>query len=57
MDTNKEYSGLMSACMDYFGKKEGQKLPEFRDEVNALTAEDKTEIKSGLAALGYKIKE
>ena len=57
MDINKEYSGLMSACMDFFGKTEGQKLPEFRDEVNALTADDKTEIKSSLVAVGYKIKD
>lgn len=46
---------FMAACKDFFGLKEGQKPLEFGREVQALTAEDKAEIKSGLEKNGYEI--
>ena len=49
--------GFMSACNDFFGMKEGQKLTDFRDEVGQLSDQDKKEIADGLEATGkYKIK-
>ena len=35
---------LMSAIMTFFGRKEGQTLAEFRDELHQLTDKDKAEL-------------
>lgn len=53
MDTNKEYQGVATAAVDYFGKHPDGRA--FLIEWKALTQEDKDEIKAGLQALGYKI--
>lgn len=55
MDKNQEVS-LVAACVDYFGKLDGQGLGQFREEYQKLTTADKEEIKLGLIAEGYKIK-
>lgn len=47
---------FMSACMDYFGRKPGQSALEFKREIDALTDSDKSEIRDGLAALGFNIR-
>jgi hypothetical protein len=46
---------FIGACKDFFGVKEGQKPLEFGKEVQALDADDRVEIATGLAALGYVI--
>jgi hypothetical protein len=46
---------FMQACGDYFGKKIGQTLTQFRDELKALTEKDREELIAGLEQQGYKI--
>lgn len=41
MNTDKEYSSFTGAMADFFGKKEGQSLAEFGQELKALTPETK----------------
>lgn len=53
---NHDPMGLTSAMMDFFGRKSGQTLQEFANEVKALTDSDKAEIRAGLEANGYMIK-
>jgi hypothetical protein len=40
---------FMTSCKEYFGFKPGQSLVEFRDEVNALSPQDRKEIAEGLS--------
>ena len=35
---------FVTACMKFFGRKEGQNLMDFAKEVNALTPTDKAEL-------------
>lgn len=47
---------LLSACIAFFGLREGQTNIEFaKGEYKALTDKDKDEIKTGLIANGYNI--
>jgi hypothetical protein len=46
---------FMQACGDYFGKKVGQTLAQFRDELKALTEKDREDLIAGLEQNGYKI--
>jgi len=50
-------TSFIAACKDFFGMKHAQTLTEFRDEVAALTPKDRAEIRQGLIANGYKIKD
>ena len=53
---NKEMR-FTAACRDFFGYRPGTGLREFGEELKALTAEDRAEIKAGLEQNGYKIIE
>jgi hypothetical protein len=45
-----------SACMKFFGKKPGETLLQFANEVKALTPEDKAELAPMLSeALGVEV--
>lgn len=48
---------LTQAMNQHFGRLPGQNLAGFRDELKALTPQDKAEIKDGLVKLGYNIKD
>lgn len=39
---------FMSACMEFFGVREGQTKLQFGQEVKALTEADRAELKPGL---------
>ena len=55
MHNGKQISEI-SAIMAYFGRKPGQSLSEFNDEVKKLSPESKTELAIGAAKeLGYSI--
>lgn len=53
MDTKK--MTFMSACKDFFGLHPNQTGLQFGQEIKALTAEDRAEIKAGLEKMGYEI--
>jgi hypothetical protein len=57
MDTNKQYASGVAAAKDFFGPRPGGEgsASEFMREWKELTEADKTEIKEGLAKIGYKI--
>lgn len=44
-----------AACLDYFGKKQGQSSVEFMNELRALTDKDKVELKAMFPSVGYNI--
>jgi len=46
---------FMQACKDFFGLKADQTPMQFAKEVRELTADDRTEITTGLEKNGYKI--
>ena len=46
---------MVTALLDFFGKKPQQTTSEFAQEIKALTAEDKAEFKVALQARGYNI--
>lgn len=46
---------FMSACIDFFGLKDGQTKLQFGQEVKQLTEKDRAEIKAGLEQNGYEI--
>ena len=47
---------LISACIDFFGLKQGQDRMQFmKDEYKKLTDADRVEIAAGLEKNGYKI--
>jgi len=48
-------TSLPMAILDYFGKKPGQSTAEFMQELKALTAEDKAELRVLLRAKGYPV--
>lgn len=48
---------FMQAAADFFGRKPGQTLLEFRNELKALTDDDRKEIKRGLELQGYHFAE
>lgn len=57
-DANSNAPMSLTAAMNaHFGKKPGQNLAGFRDELKALTPQDKAEIKDGLVKLGYNIRD
>jgi hypothetical protein len=46
---------MLSACIDFFGLKEGQSKMDFGKEYKQLTDTDRQEIKAGLEKNGYEI--
>ena len=52
---DKTYNGLNGALMDFFGKKAGQDLKGFQEEVKTLTAAQRDFLRRELIALGYQI--
>ena len=48
---------FITACMDYFGKKQGQTLHQFRDEVHMLSPEDRRYFTKHFRSVGYEIIE
>lgn len=46
---------FMAACKDFFGLHQGQTSLQFGQEIKALTAEDRAEIRAGLEQNGYEI--
>lgn len=53
MDMSKEYKGVASAALDFFGKHPDGRA--FIKEWHELTQVDREEIKIGLVKMGYKI--
>lgn len=53
--SQKQTQTFMQATADFFGRKQGQTLMEFRNELKALTDADRAEIREGLQQLGYNI--
>ena len=49
--------GFTSAMAKFFGRKEGQTLPEFAAELRTLTPDDRVEFANGLRINGYDIDE
>lgn len=49
---NDKLKGFVTACMEFFGRKDGQGLQDFANEVKKLTDEDKAEIYAGFQKLG-----
>lgn len=48
--------GFIVACKTFFGMKDGQSLADFKNEITALTPQDRLDLIPGLeAALGVKI--
>lgn len=43
------------AIVEFFGKKPGQTLPEFMQEIKALTPADRAYFKAEFAKIGYVI--
>lgn len=54
MEAGKTYS-LITALLDFFGKKPNQTTSEFADEMKKLTPSDREEFKEALISRGYKI--
>lgn len=48
--------GLFTAIRHFFGHKPGQTLTQFRDEITALSEEDREYFRKHLIADGYDIK-
>ena len=46
---------FLKACMEHFGKRPGQTLVGFRDEMNELTPKDKIELSQDFLAIGVEI--
>lgn len=56
METKPHQISFMSACVQFFGPKPGQKALQFGQEVKQLTPEDRKELKPMLEAeLGLEI--
>lgn len=55
MEEKKEV-GFITACREFFGMKSGQKLTDFRDEIAALSPEDRAELTEMLNGAGFCIK-
>lgn len=45
------------ALVEYFGKRQGETLPEFTQEIKALTPADRAYFKAEFAKVGYVIIE
>lgn len=43
------------ACVEYFGKKPGQTLPEFQQELKALTNADRDYFRVEFAKIGIEV--
>ena len=57
MNTQAEPQTLMSACITFFGLRDGQSRMDFaRDEYKKLTPDDRKEIRAGLVANGIQVK-
>lgn len=54
-DVAKKPMTYMNACADFFGRRPGQTLMQFRDELKGLTDKDRMEIREGLEQMGYAI--
>lgn len=54
MEPGKNYS-LITALLDFFGKKPNQTTSEFANECKALDEKDRAEFKADLIERGYKI--
>ena len=54
MEPGKTYS-LVTAMLDFFGKKPNQSTSEFAQEMKGLNEADRAEIKANLISRGYKI--
>lgn len=54
MEHGKVYS-LVTAMLDFFGKKPNQTTGEFAQEMKGLTEADRAEFKEDLKARGYNI--
>lgn len=54
--SDKTAQSLLSATIEFFGKRDGQTAMEFKKEYDQLTDDDKQEIKAGLIQNGYNIK-
>lgn len=54
MEQGKTYS-LITALLDYFGKKPNQSTSEFAQEIKGLNEADRAEFKEALIERGYKI--
>jgi len=46
-----EKISFMSACKEFFGVREDQTLPQFGQEVKALTPDDRKEMAPGLSKM------
>lgn len=49
--------GFAAACKDFFGFLPGTGLLQFKQELEALSPEDRAEIQAGLEANGYAFKK
>lgn len=50
-----EQKSFVVACMNFFGKKEGQGLPDFKKEIDKLTNKDRREIAEMFSGIGITI--
>jgi DNA topoisomerase IB len=46
---------FIKACMDHFGKRPGQTLMQFRDELNELTDQDRKDLIEYFKDIGVKV--
>jgi hypothetical protein len=47
--------GFVPAMLDYFGRLSGETAVQFRDELKALTDDDRKFFREGLATVGYTV--
>lgn len=52
-----ETVSFVKAMMNFFGKKNGQTLVEFKDELRALNAQDRQFFKDEFAKIGVIVEE
>lgn len=48
---------FVMACNKFFGRKEGQTLQDFNQELKALTPKDRADLTEMFKTVGYEIKE
>lgn len=46
---------FVGACLEYFGRKEGQTALEFKQELDALTVQDRIDLTKMFPSVGYEI--
>jgi hypothetical protein len=50
-----EQKSFMKACADFFGKKDGQSLREFNDELKKLSQDDRIEFREMFKQAGIEV--